>query len=373
MKISKFFLLAAVALMGAACTEPEPVEPIVPGGDDSGNGDGGGNEPVTEYTELELKTSADYLTADGVDQITFTVIGDGKDITEHATIYDNKTMQEIEGAVFSTTTPGTYTFWAAVGTQYTEKVKVTALENAIPKIPADPQPENTVFAHRTLVIQFTGTGCGNCPSMSEAIKNVANNAAYADKFYLAKHHSYNQDDPMFLNYTLADAFGVQGYPYVVVGFEWGVLNTAAREAELKASIDECMKAPTRAGLAVNSQLAGNTLTVSAELKAAETGDYSIGCWVLEDGISAYQAGAGYITHDDAIRIDNDPVIGNSVGSVEKGKTANTLFNFNLKNDWVKENCHLILFVCHYDKEQKTYYINNAIAADLNESKTYEYQ
>ncbi len=379
MKISKFFLFAAVALMGVAC-EPSntPVDPSTPGGNENGDGGNEGDEPTTEYTVLELKASSEYLVADGEDQITFTVLGDGKDITSQATIYDNKTMKEVKDGIFSTTTPGTYTFWAAVGTQYTEKIKITALEHAVPQIPADPQPENFNFAQRTLLTYFTGTGCPNCPTMSSIIKTVANDPNYSDKFLMGAHHSYTADDPMYISKTLAYAFGINGYPTAVVGFEWTVGNYKDPNLTLqylKASIDACLTVPVKVGLAANSLLNGNTLTVNAELKAVETGEYTIGCWVLEDGISAYQAGAGMMTHDNAIRADVNPVIGNSLGSVEAGKTASTFFNFNLKNEWVKDNCHIIVFACYYfqSEEGSGYYITNAISTKLNEAKAYEYK
>ncbi len=359
MKIFRFLLIAVAALTGVACS------------DDNKNDNG--NEPAPSPKNVELKVSTDYMVANGIDEVTFTVLADGVDATQTATIYD-KENKKVHDAKFSTTTPGSYKFWAVVGTTYSKEVTITAIEQQVPELPADPQPESTDFVQRTLITQYTGTACGFCPTMIEALDQLAADETYGNKFLLGACHDYNFDDPMYHgNTSIATALPHNGWPYVVVGFTEGFSNSGLKGnvTNLKKAIDKCFNTKVKAGLAVNAELTGNTLIVNTELKAATDGNYTIGCWVLEDGIEAYQNGSkGNMIHNNVIRTDCKPYFGNSVGSVNAGKTANTLFTFTLKESWVKENCHVIVFACY--SQGSAHIITNAIAAPLNSAVPYEY-
>jgi len=43
----------------------------------------------------------------------------------------------------------------------------------IPELPDDPQPENTSFAHRIMLLQHTGTYCPNCPRLMSSLKELS--------------------------------------------------------------------------------------------------------------------------------------------------------------------------------------------------------
>ncbi len=361
MKIFKFVLITMITLIGVACNE------------NSDNKDNNGNNTVPSPTNVVLKVSSDYMVADGDSEITFTVLGDDVDMTQEAIIYDQKN-NIIKGNTFSTTTAGTYSFWAAVGTTFSQKVKVVAIDQPIPELPADPQPESTNFAHRTLILQYTGTQCGYCPYMIQALEQLASDETYGDKFCLGACHDFNYDDPMYFGgSTISGAFS-HNWPHAVVGFTENLENSSVsgNVANLKKAIDKVLKNEVKAGLAVNSELVGNSLAVSVELKAAITGSYSVGCWVLEDGIEAYQNGSkGNIIHNNAIRSDCTPYNGNKLGTVDAGQTAQTLFSFKLKNGWVKENCRLVVFACY--PQGSAYIITNATTVPLNTELPYEYK
>ncbi len=366
MKISKFFLIAAAALV-CACGETE----------ENQNNDGtgtGGNEPVPTPDEVILEASANHLVANGTDEITFTVLGDGEDVTQYATIYD-KDHRIVKDAKFSTTTTGFYSFWAAVGTRHSNTVKVQALAYEIPEAPVDPQPESLDFAHRTLITQFTGTACPYCPHMITALEDLSADADYNDKFILAACHTYNSDDPMYLhNSSLPGALNVEGYPTAVVGFTETLANTgpSGNLTNLKKAIGTSLGKGMKAGLAVNNKVTGNTLVIRTELKAVETEEFFVGCWLIEDNISASQSGDPSIkVHNNAIRIAESPYVGKSLGTVKSGETNNTLFTFELKESWKQENCHLIVFACVPDG--KKYTVTNAITVPLNAEVAYEYK
>ena len=159
MKIIEFLtFITAGAVMFSSCSSLT--------GDDEGT-DGPGTPGATG---LELQVSDMVIQADGKDAAVFTVLSDGKPVSEGVRFYDGATNRQIElpEMAFTTTETGTYTFWAAYGTSHTETVSVTAIGFPVPELPDDPDPENTSFSRRVLLTQFTGTGCGYCPACGQA-------------------------------------------------------------------------------------------------------------------------------------------------------------------------------------------------------------
>ncbi len=242
-------------------------------------------------------------------------------------------------------------------------------------LPVDPAPSQFDFVHRTLVLQFTGTGCSNCPFMIQAMDQLLEDETYNNKFRLAISHGYNSDDPMYVNpdnlYTL---YLPDFYPRVLIGFteKLEAYSVSANLNNLKHYIDLVLKRDMKAGLTVNSQVDGNSLNVKVGMKAVQKGEFSIGCWLLEDGIYAWQSGGmGYITHNDAVRHADYPPHGKEVGTIEAGKTAEASFSMTIQKEWVTKNCHLIVFVCV--KQDENYIITNTITAPLDTEVPYEYE
>ncbi len=241
------------------------------------------------------------------------------------------------------------------------------------ELPADPAPDQFDFVHRTLVVQYTGTKCPNCHYMIKALDQLKVDANYKNKFNLAVCHSYG-GDPMLLDPDNVTAlYSLGEIPRALVGFTEKINSTTEELclSHLKKAIDNSLQWKIRAGIAVNSKLEGNTLTVKAALKAAKSEDeYSLGCWLLEDGIMESQSSMGTISHDEVIRFA-EKAYGNDIGVVEKGETAETTFTIPMNNGWKKENCKLLLYVC-FKTSGKTY-IGNAITVPLEKAVPYEYQ
>lgn len=67
----------------------------------------------------------------------------------------------------------------------------------IPALPADAQPDKyNGFKRRILAIDHTGTGCGYCPFVIGALREIEQ-SDYADKVVFVAGHSYNSSDPMY--------------------------------------------------------------------------------------------------------------------------------------------------------------------------------
>ncbi len=244
-------------------------------------------------------------------------------------------------------------------------------------IPADPKPEGLDFVQRTLVIQYTGIYCPNCPSMIKAIEGLVEDESYSNKYCLIINHGYLPGNPLYPTGpndggdNLYVLYLPDNYPRALVGqtekFDYG--STSA----LENAIDKCLEREVKAGISVNSKLQDNTLKIKAQLKAVETGEYALNYCLLEDGIEESQAGLGKMIHNNVVRYTQYPP-GVELGTINAGETADITIDIPLKSTWKKENCHLVLWACNsFSKDYKYGIVTNAIKAPLNTAVPYEYK
>ena len=93
--------------------------------------DDGDNGRGTPSGDLVLNVSKTIIQADGDDAATFEVLYNGESVTEGVTIYDDdNNVVDLPSLTFTTTQTGTYSFWAAYGTSFTETVTVTAISSS---------------------------------------------------------------------------------------------------------------------------------------------------------------------------------------------------------------------------------------------------
>lgn len=370
-------LLIAGVTMLFSCTElPDK---------DNEEGDNG-NQGEIGSSELVLLASDMVIQANGEDAVQFTVLSDGEPVSEGVRFYDGSTNKQIDlpDLRFTTTDTGTYYFWAAYGTSQTDIVTVTAIGFPVPELPEDPEPENTSFARRVLLTQFTGTGCGYCPGMITLLRSLMEDDEYASKVVLTACHSYNSDDPAYLLDRLDQAMGVSSYPMVVADM-YVSYNNYNNMNGLMSVIDMAHgRSAAKAGISASAELNGNTLVVRASIKASQTSEFRIGAWLLEDGIEGRQSNynpgtwtGNYDVHDNCIRIadsrvSNSNFTGHSLGTIEAGETAEYAFVMTLDDGWVAENCHLALFITTPEDGEDYFSVNNAVSCSINGEVSFDY-
>ena len=370
--INFFVLLAAFAAALSSCG--------------TGTADHDDDDTVPSVKSLVLRASATVIEADGIDAVQLEVLADGVPVTEGVRLYDGltNTPLELPSMTFTTTEPGNYYFWAAYGTKQTEMVQVRAVGFELPELPADPEPESTSFVKRVLLTQFTGTECGYCPGMIEILRSVLADEDYASRVVHTAAHTYKSTDPAYLEQRLDQAMGVSAHPMIVADMAYSY-NNYLDEGGLRQMIDLAWsELPAKAGISVSTSLAGNQLVVMASVKAAETGMYSVGAWLLEDGIEGKQANyhpelwtGDYGIHDNCIRyadsrVTNIDYSGFSLGTVEAGQTSEYVFTIALDEDWVADNCHVVVFVTVPDEKGRYYSVTNAVDVPLEGSYPFEY-
>lgn len=349
------------------------------GNEEGGNEEGGEQEDPEDLTaEFKLVSDKTRIFSDGEDYATLTVTLGGKEVTEGLTFYNGDKEIEIPEGKFSATDFGSYNLWVAYKTINTYKEILTI--DAVPALPEDPQPESTSFKHKVLITQFTGTGCGYCPPVKTALHEYFTHetfAASAANAILASAHGFNSDDPAYI-----PGCGnlVSGFPTVMFDLRPDVtVGNPTTPAAIKRIVDELHSYwDAKAGISATFAYKDGKAMVNVAIKAAETGEFRVGAWLLEDAIEARQSNGTkdyHHIHDDCVRIVDSKTssadwTGHNLGEIKEGETAEYIFQFDFKNNWVPENCHVAIFISF--KDGKKYYVNNVVDCPINGQVQFDY-
>ena len=264
----------------------------------------------------ELRLVAD-LTAVNVtagESATFTVFSGAEDVTSFASILNVTEDKVLEGNVFTPTEEGEWTFVASLDGVESEPVKVTAI------VISD---EGKDFFRRSLVLDFTGTWCVNCPKMEAAIEETME--ARPGRVIPVSVHCLSVD-PMYvkpLSDNLVSQFGVKAWPSAVVDMDPESLITTASPELLQSHIDRLLEARgLAAGIQVESSLVDGICGMDVHVKVVRDGDYTLSILEVEDGIVASQTGgtSDYV-HNNVLRSWSD----NPLNSLKEGDTADVVF------------------------------------------------
>ena len=359
-----------------------------------------GQQDTTDGTDnvgsaLQLSTDKNLIQA-GEDIAILSLTLNGEPVTENVTFFDDDNqVLDLADFKFSTDKAGEYVIWAAYGTMNSNKITITVVATAIPATPEDPAPESTSFKSRVLVSQFTGTGCGFCPMMMERLHPILEDEEKSQDVVWVACHSYNEEDPAYLPTGKYSDFYGGGFPSLNLDFVIKVANNQGNTTEsIWSTINSQnqVKKDFASGIAVNAKLVDGQVIAKVTVKAAETAEYRVGAMLLEDGIEKTQtsATADWMNiHDACIRyVDaGQKATGHKLGSIEKGKTADYLFVWNLDDIWqkgsiecqsweafVEENLRMAVYVVSITKVngQDAYYVNNATYAEFNEETPFDY-
>lgn len=232
--------------------------------------------------ELRLVADLTAINVTAGEFATFTVYSGAEDVTAYAAIRNLTDGTSLEGNVFAPAEAGEWSFAATLDGTESEPVTVTAL------VISD---EGKDFFRRSLVLDFTGTWCVNCPKMEAAIE--VSMAARPGRIVPVSVHCMAVD-PMYvkpLSDNLVKQFSVKAYPSAVVDLDPESLITTQSPELLLSHVDRLLEARgPAAGIRVESAVEGENYTLTAEVKAVRDGAYTLAVLVLEDGTVAAQTG-----------------------------------------------------------------------------------
>jgi hypothetical protein len=333
---------------------------------------------------FQISSNKNVIQSNGADAATFTAKLDGKDVTSETTFYLKDSMTPLEGNTLTVDAEGEYNVIGMYGTFYTEEpIVVTAINMPVPAAADDPSASNTSFVHRAFLNQYTGTGCGYCPGMIRALRAAFEDEETKNMAVHAAVHSYNAGDPAYIGAPKAS-----GYPYMeidmAVSFSYD-LDPEAKAGVLKKVLSERVSAPAKVGISANPVLEDDVLVVTVEVKAAETGEYNLGVWFMQDNVYGQQtdylgiSDNSYNYHENCVRSADSKYgstyAGYPLGEIEAGKTAQRTFVLKLdKETWkLKDmnNLHFAAFVTA--KNGRNYNVVNVVDCKISEPTPYQYK
>ena len=246
----------------------------------------------------EVTLSANKSMVKSGEQIAFTVIYEGEDVTASSTIHANYTNVEVSNP-YTTTESGDMSFYAKYNGIKSKLCSVTVTPAYAPEFPVDAAPESYDFNQRVLLVDHTGLGCGYCPYMKEAIKEASENANYKDKFNVVYSYSYSSSEVCYtstsktlFNYyqnicsTSKIGMYLTGYPSTTFNYNH---NTAGNYNMVQSQINEVWDENPTASIALAAKIEGEKIAISASVKSSKTQNIKLSLWVLEDDIYATQS------------------------------------------------------------------------------------
>ncbi len=255
--------------------------------------------------EPRLTADLTALNATAGETATFTVYSGAEDVTEYATIRNLTDDTVLEGNVFAPAGEGEWTFVAEYEGLLSEELTVTAFVVA---------EEGKDFFRRSLVLDFTGTWCNNCPQMEAAVEEAM--SARPGRIVPVSVHCFPMD-PMYLPKSdgLRKQFGIgNSLPAAVVDLDPESMISTTSSELLLSHVDRLLETRgVSAGIRIESTLEGDDLSVTVEAKAVREDEYTLSIILLEDSIVAKQktkeAEIPNYVHNNVLRQweDGDPV------------------------------------------------------------------
>jgi Outer membrane protein Omp28 len=255
------------------------------------------------------------------------------------------------------------------------------------KIPQD-------FTRRILLEEHSGTWCGWCPLAKETSEKLTANARviaveihYNDEMTADKEKVFN---------PLKNKYGYPAWPSGMVNRRKSIVGTTyiIGESDWTVNVEDFLKTEkTTAGIAIESSLNDNELTVLSHVKVQTATDenYGLGMYLVEDKIAGFPQ-ANYASRDirfqrydayskpsmiedflhrNVARDAIAPLIGGldiPVAATKNGKVFRKLFKTTLPSSIkVKENCHLVVFLIN----QKTNEIINVQEVTIGNVKDWD--
>lgn len=344
MKTTKLFLLVTLIGLILGCSKQEDFSSFI-------------EEQAEEQLQLGLSVRPTSLLNQDV---TFTVVDDaGNDITESAIFYVNDQLAPSNS--FSSTEEATFEVYAEYDNNGTLITTAT-------------QSFSFVIPTRKISIEdHTGTWCGYCPSVSEAIEEVYGETT--DITVVAIHN--NDAMALALEQDIREEFEIFGFPA-------GRINRTqnwSNPFEIQEVLD-IVGTPSNVGIGITSSTEGNTLTAKVSVSSEESlSGKKLVVYLVEDGIVAdqtnylnndedsqyYQLGDPIVdfVHDHVLRDSFTNPFGDNIENVNALQEYTVTFTETLSDSYNLDNLQLVVMVTDPD-----YTTINSQYASINSSIWY---
>tara|TARA_B100000963_G_C22636271_1_gene677806 strand:- start:718 stop:1749 length:1032 start_codon:yes stop_codon:yes gene_type:complete len=297
----------------------------------SGSGDDEGQN--NEYIDLFISSTTGFVG----ETIIFSVFdGEGNNVSTSADFYVNEVKIASNTHTFNNT--GTYTVYAKFGQLTSETKTVEIMETPI------------TFKQNVVVEDFTGTWCGWCPRVSEAVRLLKQQTS--DAIVIAIH---NGDAMQFSQEgTIRAAFNVTGFPTALINRQerW-----ASPQPSNISQVTGKMSGKSYASVAMESSVSGDNLNLKVKVRMGYGyKTMKLAVYMLEDGLvydqrnfTSYYGSADPIrdfVHDDVLRRSLTNVFGDDLPTDQVGhdKIYTRDFVYSIPPNYDKSKVKLVAFV-----------------------------
>ncbi|MGB0850853.1 MAG: Omp28-related outer membrane protein [Bacteroidia bacterium] len=244
-----------------------------------------------------------------------------------------------------------------------EKIVEQQTELAAPEIMLTDEVKPVFF-------DYTSTGCPGCGSWGAPTFESLSDERGSDIVPMAVHIKYG--DPMITEVSNAIASNRTGQyftPQLWVNntnstlISGGRINGTGSLAKIKSEIENFKSAEKKINVGVSSVVDGSDFIVRYKTQAINdlVGEYFIGLYVMENGISAKQSSSPTdpTIHNHVIRACQNGAFGTLIASegLTKDGVSEGHYTFKMDSSWNSENLYATIIV--WNKESNNYFVVNA--------------
>jgi hypothetical protein len=327
---------------------------------------------------MTISLSKTTVVADGIDKAIVTVKDQsGNDISSTSIIVVNGAAINGTGVSFESNQVGTHQVFASKFGVISDTLTITSTNPGIAK-----------YSTKVLAEDYTGMWCGWCPRMSYKLNNFAQNN---NKIIPVRFHNNDVLASKSIDSALRARFNITAVPNVVINRtnilqENGDVNNLADSVELRPFLQK------RAvlGLALNTTLSGNNLTVATRVgfDATISDSLRLVLVLVENGIilpqtNYYGNNSNYLgnpffssgnpissfSHNHVFRATPTSVFGVTIPAASQVKNGEFTANYTMNiTGYNAANLRVVAFVVYADNQVKTGLLNaQSVVAGANQA------
>lgn len=227
---------------------------------------------------------------------------------------------------------------------------------------------------QTLLTKIAATWCVNCGTWGWDTYEGMIEENPEDAIFITAH--YNGDLHTKTAESFSKNFKSIGQPQFFLNNENTGLHEGNRANKRNEIIEVVKKNATQVPIAntgINYQLDNQALTAQVKTKFFQntSGDYSVALYILEDGVSNFQAGKEEVVeHKKVLRETlSEEDFGLTIGSQQIGNGAEYTRSFSIviPDDWNKERLSLVALI--WKKEGDQFYFVNGSTTNISQTPT----
>ena len=297
------------------------------------SGSGDDESQTNEYISLFISSTEGFVG----ETIIFSVFdGDGNNVSTSADFFVDDIKISSNTHTFNST--GTFNVHAEYGQLTSETKTIEIMETPI------------TFKQNVVVEDFTGTWCGWCPRVSEAVRLLKQETS--DAIVIAIH---NGDAMQFSQEgTIRAAFNVTGFPTALINRQerW-----SSPQPSNVSQVTGKMSGKSYASVAMESSVSGDNLDLKVKVRMGYGyKTMKLAVYMIEDGLvydqrnfTSYYGAADPIrdfVHDDVLRRSLTNVFGDDLPADQVGhdKTFTRDFLYAIPPNYDKSKLKLVAFV-----------------------------